>query len=545
MGDFRENLQTSGIVYCDSHLRKSGRSHASQYFMSSSSVMVSTDMEPGSPTDVVVPERRAKSWRREHEERCSRRLQKKNGHALTAENYFQDEGVASMDSSSKCDTSDGGQSGAESSECETNSVDENPVNADYKDNKVLLTEFGLSKLTGNSTNVFSAIKNICELECNKYDGLSKDMVCLAEDSSLEGKIVDVSELESTIIRDLGNTGGVESDMYGKRTSFCDEVSYVQPEENTASVMDSNANGSSSCEPCEIPEEFNEIPEELNDSVADDCANVHLTAVDMLKGLEILEGDSNGNPPEFQVQNNINPPAAVCLYDLQCEETSEEDGTQLIEEGKKDVQVNKQINAIDNVIDCVAGNSVSAMDDTLLKESGFTELQEDFEEKLVKEQVTHEAGEVFEGKLNAVPEKVSELGGCGTANVEDPKLECGVVLTSEGDAVVLNSATGIALERLDKADLVQRELSLHGDAVVNLKDNILITVASHSALDDESDDIKCMNELEMYISEAEERLATMAKLRQINQNVANLRPDESHFTKLDSSLKKNTSFVRKL
>lgn len=48
-----------------------------------------------------------------------------------------------------------------------------------------------------------------------------------------------------------------------------------------------------------------------------------------------------------------------------------------------------------------------------------------------------------------------------------------------------------------------------------------------------------------MSEVEQRLSQKQVLRQENQDVFSLRPDESHFSKLDSSLKKNTAFVRKL
>jgi hypothetical protein len=48
-----------------------------------------------------------------------------------------------------------------------------------------------------------------------------------------------------------------------------------------------------------------------------------------------------------------------------------------------------------------------------------------------------------------------------------------------------------------------------------------------------------------VSEVEQRLSQKQVLRQENQDVVSLRPDDSHFSKLDSSLKKNTAFVRKL
>jgi len=52
-------------------------------------------------------------------------------------------------------------------------------------------------------------------------------------------------------------------------------------------------------------------------------------------------------------------------------------------------------------------------------------------------------------------------------------------------------------------------------------------------------------LDLYVSEVEQRLNQKLVLRQENQDVVSLRPDESYFSKLDSSLKKNTAFVRKL
>jgi hypothetical protein len=48
-----------------------------------------------------------------------------------------------------------------------------------------------------------------------------------------------------------------------------------------------------------------------------------------------------------------------------------------------------------------------------------------------------------------------------------------------------------------------------------------------------------------VSEVEQRLNQKLVLRQENQDVVSLRPDESYFSRLDSSLKKNTAFVRKL
>nr|CAD7449491.1 unnamed protein product [Timema bartmani] len=54
-----------------------------------------------------------------------------------------------------------------------------------------------------------------------------------------------------------------------------------------------------------------------------------------------------------------------------------------------------------------------------------------------------------------------------------------------------------------------------------------------------------NTIIQFINETEQRLSSTAKLRQMNYNAKGTRPDDSYFRCLDSSLKKNTSFIRKL
>ncbi|RZB40617.1 regulator of nonsense transcripts 2, partial [Asbolus verrucosus] len=54
-----------------------------------------------------------------------------------------------------------------------------------------------------------------------------------------------------------------------------------------------------------------------------------------------------------------------------------------------------------------------------------------------------------------------------------------------------------------------------------------------------------NILTSYIQEVEDRFITKQELRNTNQNAPNTRPNESYFSKLDSSLKKNTAFVKKI
>lgn len=55
----------------------------------------------------------------------------------------------------------------------------------------------------------------------------------------------------------------------------------------------------------------------------------------------------------------------------------------------------------------------------------------------------------------------------------------------------------------------------------------------------------INELKSYIKDVEERLKFKQESRAANQNAPQTRPGDSHFSKLDSSLKKNTAFVKKI
>lgn len=55
----------------------------------------------------------------------------------------------------------------------------------------------------------------------------------------------------------------------------------------------------------------------------------------------------------------------------------------------------------------------------------------------------------------------------------------------------------------------------------------------------------MKLLQDYITEVQEKLSIRSLQREKNSNASTERPDESVFSKLDSSLKKNTAFVKKL
>lgn len=59
------------------------------------------------------------------------------------------------------------------------------------------------------------------------------------------------------------------------------------------------------------------------------------------------------------------------------------------------------------------------------------------------------------------------------------------------------------------------------------------------------DVQEKNIIISYIQEVEERLNFKKEMRIANQQASNSRPNESYFSKLDSSLKKNTAFVKKI
>lgn len=64
--------------------------------------------------------------------------------------------------------------------------------------------------------------------------------------------------------------------------------------------------------------------------------------------------------------------------------------------------------------------------------------------------------------------------------------------------------------------------------------------------DENDDTACAKEkeeLQAFVTDLQTKIESKTNLRRENINC--VRPTENHFTKLDSSLKKNTAFVKKL
>lgn len=76
----------------------------------------------------------------------------------------------------------------------------------------------------------------------------------------------------------------------------------------------------------------------------------------------------------------------------------------------------------------------------------------------------------------------------------------------------------------------------------------MTVTEDQQQEHENNEAQAEDEKKMllsYIQEMEERIAFKHEMRTANQNVQNTRPNDSYFSKLDSNLKKNTTFVKKI
>ncbi|KAK9871574.1 hypothetical protein WA026_012955 [Henosepilachna vigintioctopunctata] len=76
----------------------------------------------------------------------------------------------------------------------------------------------------------------------------------------------------------------------------------------------------------------------------------------------------------------------------------------------------------------------------------------------------------------------------------------------------------------------------------------MTASDHEGDEEDSSKDNEMQEKEMlnsYIKDLQDRLTAKQQLRISNQNAQNLRPVESYFSKLDSNVKRNTAFVKKI
>nr|CAD7260854.1 unnamed protein product [Timema shepardi] len=147
------------------------------------------------------------------------------------------------------------------------------------------------------------------------------------------------------------------------------------------------------------------------------------------------------------------------------------------------------------------------------------------------------------KSNITPPDIVGYVDLHAADVSDDKMETAILDTNKDSYFPENQSSKLQINSEQEKTL---SVSTESDNTTNhtsLPENITneLTQEELGALADSED----RKYLLQYIVEAEERLASTTKLREINQTVAASRPDESYFTKLDSSLKKNTAFVRKL
>uniref|UniRef100_A0A646QJ82 Regulator of nonsense transcripts 2 n=1 Tax=Hemiscolopendra marginata TaxID=943146 RepID=A0A646QJ82_9MYRI len=100
----------------------------------------------------------------------------------------------------------------------------------------------------------------------------------------------------------------------------------------------------------------------------------------------------------------------------------------------------------------------------------------------------------------------------------------------------------AFEMTEEVPSGTKESSPSVETINTEDDEIVLKGAEEEEQNVEEEERKC---LEVYMFEAQERLAAKAEARLTNQQATNNRPEESFFSKLDSSLKKNTAFIKRL
>lgn len=156
------------------------------------------------------------------------------------------------------------------------------------------------------------------------------------------------------------------------------------------------------------------------------------------------------------------------------------------------------------------------------------------------------------------EDVSNIDNCPSEqNVEDaileelpysiPVVDSNTQSTVEGDSGEVNSAITLSPEDSIKYFLETNCLNVMSYKILDSNGTIKeIQVTSdwfpETVLDINDEE---QRSLLTYVQQTHLRVLVKNELRKINYNLANCRPDESFFSKLDSTLKKNTAFVRKL
>nr|CAD7572840.1 unnamed protein product [Timema californicum] len=400
-------------------------------------------MDPVVSSERTVPERRAKSWRREHEERCNRRLtQKKPSHTpgdATVEDGTNTSGCSSVDEfmfkgehpSNKNDVK------PPNSETSTKVIQPGETSARSKAHKLLPQE---------------NMPCVCNGKMTISSGSLKCTVCSDSITDLEEKVKDLGSKKMSS----------NSDLTDKVDTLIDLISGI-------------ANG-----PIDQNSFF------LSDAIPstyDRGKEVKVKPNNGLKTLAELAQDSI-----FGVtchKSNITPPDIVGYVDLHAADVSDDKMETAILDTNKDSYFpeNRLENLVSNQNKISFNDSEDGYSDSYLPDT--TECDQSIVEKSSKLQI------------NSEQEKTLSV-------------------STESDTTTNHTS----LPENSTNELTQEELGALAD----------------------SEDRKYLLQ---YIVEAEERLASTTKLREINQTVAASRPDESYFTKLDSSLKKNTAFVRKL
>nr|CAD7440943.1 unnamed protein product [Timema bartmani] len=564
-------------------------------------------MDPVVSSERTVPERRAKSWRREHEERCNRRLtQKKPSHTpgdATVGDGTNTGGCSSVDEFMCKDEHSSNKNDVKPSNSENSmkGVQPEETSARSKAHKLLPQENIPCVCNGKMTISSGSLKctlcsdSITDLEEKVKDLGSKKM---SSNSDLTDKVDTLIDLIAGIANgpidqnslilsdDIPSTydrgkeakvkpnNGLKTLAELAQDSIFGVTCYksnITPPDIDGYVVDIHAEEVSQDDKMETPvldtNKDSYFPENHPENLVLNQNKISFTDSEDGISDSSLPGTTECN--HSIVESGINTGILIVesqIYDSFKKQKSGFVNTLLVDENKtseshsvhtediradllsdysyvKPTETKSSANAPNELINNLSCNSNTVSDNVTLAKEFEESLLSKTEEKLtmntdaidiITSQTHHERNRKDSGDCHS-----SDVKNSSTINAKDISMKIdfmsgdGEVL--ESSKLQINSEQEKPLSVSTESDIATNHTSLPENSTNELTQEELGALA-------DSEDRKY---LLRYIVEAEERLASTAKLREINQTVAASRPDESYFTKLDSSLKKNTAFVRKL
>nr|CAD7392054.1 unnamed protein product [Timema cristinae] len=518
-------------------------------------------MDPVVSSERTVPERRAKSWRREHEERCNRRLTQKKPSHTPGDATVDTSGCSSVDEfmckgehpSNKNDVK------PPNSETSTKVIHSEETSAHSKTHKLLPQE-NMSCVCNHKMTISSGgLKcTVCSDSITDLEEKGKDLGSkkMSSNSDLTDKVDTLIDL----IADIAN-GPIDQNSF----ILADDIPSIYDRGKEVKVKPNNG--------------LKTLAELAQDSIFDvTCHKSNITPPDIVGYVDIhaadvsqdnkmetavLDTNKDSYFPENHPENLVSNQNKISFNDSEdgtsdsslpdtreCDQSIVESGINtgvLIEENYsyvKSTETRSSANTPNELIHNLSGNSNTVLDNvTLAQEFEESLLLSKTEEKLtmntdaidiITSQTHHERNRKDSGDCHS-----NDIKNSSTLNAKDNSMKIdfmsgdGEVL--ESSKLQINTEKEKTLSVSTESDITTNHTSLPENSTNELTQEELGALA-------DSEDRKY---LLRYIMEAEERLASTTKLREINQTVAASRPDESYFTKLDSSLKKNTAFVRKL